>query len=336
MSEGRPLITGARGDVVAHLAILGRHALMPTTQSVVRNGRELLVGHSYSPVLEDGPHGIEIDSSDCTIFTVRHLGYGKEFNVDDAQAAVDLFDESLAAISEVIIWEKAHDQVGEMSSFQRRVGRIDVKVFNIAGERASLVLWKNPLYFTSLDDMAMMAGLLSNVVTRGPTDTPLHPDVKRIMAAIDLVNLGFFTEAFVGTFALLDDLTQRVIAGGLLKKGITGKNQAQFLRSISERRLDHYLNSVAALCDWVALKEADGQLNADLMKANALRNNVMHGDRELTREEAAASILVVVRAIDHLRRNPFGVDVAVFPLLRAAHPELVRLPPPEDPAGAAA
>lgn len=302
---------------------------MPSTQAVVLAGRDVLVGHAYAPTVKDEMQDIEIDVADCTIFTVRHLGYGEEFDVEDAQQAVDLLDGSLVAISEVIIWEKAHDQVGKMSSFHRRVGRVDVKFFSIAGEKASLIAWRNPLYSASLDTMGLMTGLLSNMVTRGPVENPLHPDVKRLMAAIDLVNLGFFTEAFVGTFALLDDMTQRVLTGGLAKKGIQKKDQAQFLRSISERRLDHYLNSVATLCDWTALRDVDRALNAELMKANKLRNAVMHGDRELSREEALASILVIVRVIDHLRLNPFDIPVAVFPLLRPAEPQLVRLGPPE-------
>jgi hypothetical protein len=85
----------------------------------------------------------------------------------------------------------------------------------------------------------------------------------------------------------------------------------------------------------VSLRERNEQLNAALLKVNKLRNEVMHGDRELARGEALWSIDVIATVIAYLRENPFGVDVAGFPPLRPAEPQLSRMPDPtgEDDTG---
>jgi hypothetical protein len=209
-------------DVVAHVAVIGRHTLFPSVKPVDVSGRPLLVAHAYAPKVVDEAHGVEFDVADCTVFTVTHLGRSADFDVENAGHALEVLDDSLAGISEVVLWERARERVGKTSPFQRRVGRVDVKFFSIDGATASAVMWANPLYFTDLAGMGMMAGFLVNMVmTNGPAANPLPPDTKRMMSAIDLVNLGFFTEALVAAFALLDDLTQRVMTGGLANKGFS-------------------------------------------------------------------------------------------------------------------
>jgi hypothetical protein len=319
----------AHNDVVARLAVIGRHAMMPSIKPYELAGRLILVGHAYREKIVDPGHDVEVDTADCTIFTVTHREVADQFDVDDYQQAMALLDDSLVAISEVILWERANERMGKSSPFQRRVGRVDVKFFSIDGETASDVMWKNPLYFTNLDGMSMMASFLGNMVmTNGPAASPLPADAKRIMSSIDLVNLGFFTEAFVAAFALLDDMVQRVVAGGLEAKGFAEKEQSDFSRSIREDRLNNYLNRVVKLCDWTALEDVDSELNKKMLKTNRLRNSVMHGDRELARAEALEAISVIVRVIDHLRGNPFGVQIVGFPPLRPAEPQLARMPPP--------
>lgn len=326
----------AADNVTARLAIIGRHTLMPAIKPVSVGGRDLLVGHAYAPKAVDPAHDFEYDVSDCTLFTVTHVGRAADFDVNDAAHSLVVLDDSLRAISEVVLWERAQEQVGKSSPFQRRVGRVDVKLFSIDGEHGSVVMWVNPLYSMTLNSMALMSGFLSNMVmTNGPASNPLPPDAKRIMSALDLVNLGFFTEAFVAAFSLLDDLTQRVISGGLKAKGFAERDQESFARAIKEQRLDHYLNNVSRLCDWVSLRDKDPDLNSGVLKVNRIRNDVMHGDRELERAEALWAIDVIVRVIGHLRENPFGVTVTRFPALRLVEPGLVRMPDPPQPDEAA-
>src|SRR5262249_6922690 len=87
-------------------------------------------------------------------------------------------------------------------------------------------------------------------------------------------------------------------------------------------------NSLIKLCDWEALKDRDPGLNSQLLKVNTLRNNVMHGDRELSRSEALNAIATLVDVVVFLQGNPFSVPVTGIPPMRPANPDLVRMPDP--------
>ena len=318
-------------DLVARLAVLGRLAMLPSIKPVRVNGYDMLVQHTYTPKVEDVQHGFEIDVADCTFFTVHHKDRWKALDLEKASTALDVLDDSLAAVSEVLLWERANERIGKSSPFQRRVGRVDAKFFSIDGRDATIVAWRNPLYFTDLAGMTAMSSFLGNVVmTNGPAASPLPPDAKRLMSSIDLVNLGFFTEALITVFSLLDDLTQRVVSGGLAAKGFSDKDRRHMMLAIKEERLDHFLNGLTKLCDWVALKDVDAELDKKLRVVNTLRNRVMHGDRELARDEALTAMATLIDVIVHLQSNPFGVPVTDIPPLRPANPELVRLPDPPE------
>jgi len=324
-------------DVIARLALIGRHTMMPGIKPVLVDGRTILVAHAYAPKIVDEFRNFEIDTEDCTIFTLTHRDAKKNFDVENVHQSRQILDDSLKAVSESLLWERAHEKTGNASPFQRRVGRVDAKFFSIDGPEGSDVVWRNPGYQFTLDAMSLMAGFMSNMImSNGPAANPLPADSKRMMSAIDLVNLGFFTEAFVAGFALLDDLAQRVIAGGLDMKGLGQKEKTEFLRAVKENRLNHFLNTLTKLCDWVGLKEHDSNLNGRIAKVNSLRNSVMHGDRELSRVECLDALDAILGTIAYLRGNPFSVEVVDFPPLRPADPQLIRVtgpfpdPPQED------
>jgi hypothetical protein len=155
------------------------------------------------------------------------------------------------------------------------------------------------------------------------------------MASLDLVNLGFYTEAFVSAFALLDDLTQEVVKAGMAQKGLEAKDQKELLRAIREERLKHYMTSLMRLCGWEGLDEAKPALFRKLQKANTLRNSIMHGDVWLSRLETITSINTLLETIDWLRSNSFSFVIPPFPLLNLAEAEFSELPlrsaaPPDD------
>lgn len=63
----------------------------------------------------------------------------------------------------------------------------------------------------------------------------------------------------------------------MTKKGLSSAEQKDLLRSIKEDRLRLYLTQLAKLCDWKSLEEENQNVFKRLMKANSLRNDVMHG-----------------------------------------------------------
>ncbi len=267
-----------------------------------------------------------MDVSDCTLFTVTHKAH-PESDFQSRHAAEELFEQALQAISEVTIWNKAGDVVGSVSSFLRQVGRLDVKFFFIEASEDLLIGWRNPLFWATRDAAAMIAGFLSNmIVTNGPAASPVPPVSRRAMSALDLINLGFYTESFVSLFALADDLTQEIVKAGMTRKGVPTGEQDALLRAIKENRLRHFLNNLTKLCDWHSLVEADPELSKRVEKTNSRRNDIMHGSMRLSRGETIESCNTLLELIDWLRTNPFEYVIPPFPLLALAEGEFFVVP----------
>ncbi|MGH8010785.1 MAG: hypothetical protein ACREQ3_27675, partial [Candidatus Binatia bacterium] len=132
------------------------------------------------------------------------------------------------------------------------------------------------------------------------------------------LNLGFHTEAFITIFALVDDLAQEVIKAGMSKKRLGEVEQKDALRAIKEERLKHFLTTLTKLCDWKSLQEENPDHFRDLMKANRLRNDIMHGSTKLNRKQATNHGQVLLDTIAWLSTNPFGYAIPRIPPLRLA------------------
>lgn len=285
-----------------------------------------LVAHSYPASITDSRRGVDVDVNDCTVFTVTHQGCG-ERDYSLATNADAMLEQALQAISEVTLWSKANDEVGRMSAFLRQHGRLDVKYFFLEANPDLLLAWRNPLFSLDRGAAEFVGAFLGNMVmTNGPAANPLPSVVRRTMSALDLINLGFYTESFVSLFAQVDDLAQEVINAGMARKGLTEKECGSFLGSIKEQRLRHYLGNVAKLCDWKSLAEADGELAKRLDKVNSTRNRIMHGSTRLGRDQAIDGCNTLLEVIGWLRTNPFGYVIPAIPKLQVAHGEFFIVP----------
>jgi len=315
-------------DLVANVAVIGRMQLMPGILPVRLDNPpvECLVAHAFPDHMEDPKRGIKVDTTDCTVFTVTHRERG-ELDLALRTNVLLVFEQSIAAISEVSIWAKAGDVVGKMSSFIRQIGTTDVKAFFAQGQGDQMVGWVSPAFTFDRKAAAMMAGFLSNmIVSNGPSANPIPSITRRVMSSLDLVNLGFYTESFVNMFSLVDDLTQEVIKAGMTARGLKEEEQRGLLRAIKEERLKVYLCNLSKLCGWQSLEEANSDLFERVLKVNTTRNNIMHGSRRLLAKEAVPAIDVLLSLIDWLRANPFGFKIPTFPLLRIAEPEFSLVP----------
>jgi len=315
-------------DLVVNIAVIGRLQLMPGILPVRFQDPdvECLVGHSFHNKMHDPDRGIEVDTSDCTLFTITHRDQG-DTDLSTSTAVQEVFERSVNAIGEVAIWTKAHDHVGKMTAFLRQIGTLDVKAFFVMSGEDQLIGWMNPAFSFQRDAAAMMAGFLSNmIVSNGPSANPIPPISRRVMSSLDLINLGFYTESFVNLFSLVDDLTQGVVKAGLDKKGLRGDEQRGLMRAIKEERLKIYLCNLSKLCDWQSLEDGDKGLFDRVVKVNGLRNTIMHGSRRLNRIESIDSSNVLLQLIDWLRTNPFDFAIPAFPKLQLAAPQFSLLP----------
>lgn len=317
------------GDVIANVAVPGRAFLPPGQLPVQLEQPEVtcLVSYDFPENIVDPRRGIKVITGDCTVFNVRFRGQGS-LDLSEMASARLLFDQSLLAISEALLWTKAHDASKRMLTFARQIGVVDVKAFFAYSEDRDLVVgWANPVFAFTRDVSAYMAGLFPQMImSNGPAAHPLPPLVKQVMGILDLVNLGFHTEAFVNLFSLVDDLVQEVVKAGLVKKDMDNAQQKELLRAIKEERLKIYLCNLSKLCGWSDLKEANEELYRQVVKVNGVRNRVMHGGLRLPPSDAIESVRVLLSLIGWLRLNPFGYPIPQVPLLVVAEPTLKVLP----------
>lgn len=315
-------------DLVAQIAVIGIFQLPPGILPINVGDPEIecRVKSSFFSTLEDVERGLKVDISDCTLFEVVHMGKG-EVDITLRSESYEIFHRSLFAISEVIVWSKSKEKVGGSSSFTSQIGTLDVKAFFVKDSTDRVVGWLNPVLTFPLEIASMMSGILPNmIVSNGPAGNPVHPVTRRVMSTIDLINLGFYTEAFVNLFSLVDDLTQEVIKAGMTLKNLRADEQKNLLRSIKEERLKVFLTTLSKRIGWVSLAEANEGLLSDILKVNKTRNNVMHGSHRMTRTEAIEASEVLLKLIEWLKSNPFNFFVPPFPLLRLAEPDLTIFP----------
>lgn len=315
-------------NVTVYLAVIGKVLIpIPTAQLINLSDFNVRcrISSNITPAISDPERGISIDTSDCTIFTISfpELKVPKQ----DAQMLREIFEWSVAAVGETIIWNKSIDQIGEVSAFSRQIGTLDVKYCLILMNENDWFAWENPI-FSTVSVAHLMNGMLNDLLggvfdgatmTNGPSAHPLPPISRRVMNSLDLINLGFFTESFINLFSLVDDLTQEVIKKGLEIKGFSADDQNQFLRAIKEERLKVYLCNLAKLCGWASLAEEKPELYKTVVSVNTKRNKIMHGSTRLLRQEAIDSSNILLSLIDWLRSNPFGFDIPNFPLLKVAN-----------------
>lgn len=316
------------GDLVTNVAVIGKTSLMPVALPVTLDNSDVkyLVEHSFRERAVREEWSIEVDVSDCTMFTVTHHDQGN-INLtsrDEVQAA---FDQSLSAISEVLIWSKTKESIGKVSPFIRQIGTADVKAFFAEGDSGDVVRWENPSFRSNRVDEQLGRLLFGNaVMVNGPSASPVHPVLRNVMGSLDLINLGFHTESFVSLFSLVDDLVQEVMKAGMRKQGINTKAQRSNLRAIKEERLKVYLCKLAKRYDWISLEEFDKEFFNSVLRVNTIRNRIVHGNRKLSKNDAIENSNILLKLIDWLRSNPYEYCIPKFPPLRIAAPDFVHHP----------
>lgn len=319
-------------NIVACLAVIGRFQLMPGTLPVKLDNPlvDYLVKHAFPDSFEMPECNISFDTSDCTLFEVTHK-YTNDIDLSNPANMRIIFEQSIAAISEVAIWSKLNTNFGEMSPFIRQIGTTDVKAFFAQVSEDEMAWWINPSFRMArnaaavlADSMPMIASMIVGkqvstfIVENGPSANPVQPILRRVMASVDLINLGFHTESFVNLFSIVDDLTQEVIKKGMELKGLVADEQKQLLRAIKEERLKLYLCNLAKLCGWQSLEEADKELYANVLKVNKCRNDIMHGSLRISKGKTFDNCNILLKLIDWLRSNPFGFSIPPFPPMKIA------------------
>jgi len=312
-------------DLVTYVAIIGKMTLPPFTFRVrlrdINVNAEYLVLCSYPREMVDDKRCICLDVSDCVVFQVIHVEQG-EVDVSNGKMISLVFEYSLTAINEVIIWCKVNAEpinpqrprgAGDLTNYSRQVGRMDTKYFIVAGKDGIKALWKNPAFWVDFSKFNIACNLMPKGVSNITWTRPVSNYIRILMSSYELFNIGYYTESFITAFALCDDLIQQVVKAGMQHKDLGEKEQKRQLRAIKEDRLRVYLSTLLKLCGWKSLEEDNEELFSMVMRANKTRNDIMHGTKRLTRNEARSFLDTLVRTMQWLGSNPFGYVVEKSP-----------------------
>ena len=154
-----------------------------------------------------------------------------------------------------------------------------------------------------------------------------HKVARRYIRCYELLEHGFYTEAFIVAFSVLDDLVQQILSQLLTDKGmVSDEEREDLLRGIKERRLKIYLGpllKVLAGKDISTMWPGSGKV---LNWLNKTRNLLAHSGEKADYATAAWGIFACVKTLTVLSQNQlmeadFTVDFFRHSKLTAARTE---------------
>lgn len=122
--------------------------------------------------------------------------------------------------------------------------------------------------------------------------------------SVDLVNHGYFAEAFIVGFALLDDTAQKFLKQSL--PNLSKQESDELLRRIESRRLATYFGPLTR----IALGKSpldDKEWKTDLTWLNDKRNTIMHSGSESKRSDAIKGLEIILRFLKFFEENGYDI-----------------------------
>ena len=182
----------------------------------------------------------------------------------------------------------------------RNVGDIDLVLISLSMEEEVIFSRGSPIFFAGTMAPSTDLELQINV------SDPLPREWSVLTRAVDLVNHGYFLEAFVVGFALLDDLTQEFLRARM--PHVSSDEASTLLRGIESSRLRTYLGPLIRISTGESPLD-DEQLSAEFRWLNHKRNNLIHSGEGCTHREAKRGLQTVFDILSFL--NDKGGDYSL-------------------------
>lgn len=146
--------------------------------------------------------------------------------------------------------------------------------------------------------------------------TATVPLTRRYVRCFELIEHGFYAEAFVVAFSLLDDYVQQTLHELLAAKGLADKAERNdLLRGIKENRLRLYLGPLLKLACGKDIATMWPQAISALEWLNSTRNRIAHSaavvDYSTARHGVFACLKLLVVLREHGVANP-DITVEIF------------------------
>jgi hypothetical protein len=127
---------------------------------------------------------------------------------------------------------------------------------------------------------------------------PSYPVARRYVRCYELLEHGFYSEAFIVAFSILDDLVQQMLDSLLSEKGMTnGEERKNLVRGIKENRLRVFLGPLLKVISGHSIETLWPAGDRALDWLNATRNKIAHGGFKADNSTAAKGIFVCIKTL---------------------------------------
>lgn len=126
---------------------------------------------------------------------------------------------------------------------------------------------------------------------------------RKFARCFDLIEHGYYTEALVVSFSILDDQVQLALLSLMAAKGLNEVQRDQLVRGVKEERLKIYLGPVLKLVCMKSVMEMWPGSEAALKWVNRARNDAMHGGYRADRSSAGLALFASMKILLVLARN---------------------------------
>jgi hypothetical protein len=139
------------------------------------------------------------------------------------------------------------------------------------------------------------------------------PLARRYVRCYELLEHGFYSEAFIVAFSVLDDFVQQTLHALLESKGLTSQSERnELLRGIKENRLKLYLGPVLKLAIGRDIEVMWPMAKKALEWLNGTRNRIAHSAEKVDYATAAKGIYACLKILVVMRENGLtAVDLNV-------------------------
>ena len=251
---------------------------------------------------------------DTSLSTITEISTGLPFQ-DDREVAkkwamnhsADIIaDRILPRLNDFLLRVKHAYPNPLQTGTMRSLGDIDL-LFSRLFFEGEIIAARSGSAFLSFLGITVPPALLpgQNLTTgRGIADAVLSREPSKewvaITRAVDLVNHGYFPEALVVGFALLDALAEEFVKGRL--PNLAPKDADALVATIAHDRLKTFLGPLMRLC----LGESpldDKETEGDLVWLNRKRNAIVHRGDSCSRKESQRGLTVAWRLLMYLSEN---------------------------------
>lgn len=135
------------------------------------------------------------------------------------------------------------------------------------------------------------------VLAEPDSTRPIPQEWTIITRAVDLVNHGYFSEALLVGFALLDAMVQDFVKDRI--PHLSKEDAGRLLRNMRGQRLETFLGPLLRVCINASPLE-DKQMKLDMVWLNEKRNAIIHRGDQCLRKEAQHGLRTVWQILKYL------------------------------------